>query len=81
MEKNPLAIISNPLEKTQGLDTITFSKSDLEKYLPTSLKKDEWGNYYTSIGDSQTLFTCHLDNYCKEKVKVNHVICSIFANL
>ncbi len=49
-------------------------ESDLEKYLPTSLKKDEWGNYYTSIGDSQTLFTCHLDNYCKEKVKVNHVI-------
>lgn len=49
-------------------------ESDLEKFLPSSLSKDNWGNYFISIGSSETLFTCHLDNYCKEKVKINHVI-------
>ena len=49
-------------------------ESDLEKFLPSSLSKDNWGNYFISIGSSETLFTCHLDNYCKEKIKINHVI-------
>ena len=48
-------------------------EAELESLLP-GLKKDKWGNYYTKIGESQTLFTCHLDNYCKTKEKINHVI-------
>ena len=48
------------------------NESDLENLL--HLKKDKWGNYYTKVGESQTLFTCHLDNYCKTKEKINHVI-------
>ena len=49
------------------------TESDLEPLL-SNLTKDKWGNYYIKIGESETLFTCHLDNYCKEKEKINHII-------
>jgi hypothetical protein len=45
----------------------------LRKYVP-NLKRDNIGNYYTSIGDSKTLFTSHLDTYSKKRKKINHVI-------
>lgn len=38
------------------------------------LKKDSIGNYYKVIGESETLFTTHLDTYSKEFEKVNHII-------
>lgn len=50
------------------------TEEDLEYILPTILEKDEFGNYFYHIGNSETIFTCHLDNYCKKKEKVNHVI-------
>ena len=53
------------------------TESDLEPLLSSmisDLKKDPIGNYHKILGDSETLFTCHLDNFCKEKQKVNHVI-------
>lgn len=34
----------------------------LEDSLPKSIKKDEIGNYYLSIGNSRTMFTAHLDD-------------------
>jgi hypothetical protein len=46
----------------------------LEKYLPTGIKKDSVGNYFIEIGESTTLFTTHLDTYCTDFEKVNHVI-------
>lgn len=46
----------------------------LEKYLPSGYKKDSIGNYYYEIGDSETLFTTHLDTFCKKKRKVTPVI-------
>lgn len=49
-------------------------ETDLESILPSNLNKDKSGNYFIKIGQSETLFTCHLDNYCKVKEKVNHVI-------
>lgn len=49
-------------------------ESDLESILPSSLKKDESGNYFIKIGESDTLFTSHLDNYCEKKEKINHII-------
>ena len=49
-------------------------ESDLEHLLTKGIQKDEWGNYFIKIGSSETLFTCHLDNYCKEKEKINHII-------
>jgi hypothetical protein len=55
--------------------TIPFGEeARLEKYLPTGYKKDEFGNYYYEIGNSETLFTTHLDTYSAKLEKVNHVI-------
>jgi hypothetical protein len=45
----------------------------LEKYLPSGWKKDAVGNYYYQIGQSETLFTTHLDTYSANYEKVNHV--------
>jgi hypothetical protein len=55
--------------------TIPFGEEQrLEKYLPSGFKKDNIGNYYYEIGKSETLFTTHLDTYCNELEKVNHII-------
>jgi hypothetical protein len=39
--------------------------------LPKPLKRDEYGNYFVKIGDSKSLFCCHLDTVGKQKLKVN----------
>jgi hypothetical protein len=50
-------------------------EKELRHLLPSYLKTDAWGNYYYRVGNnSTTLFTCHLDNYCEKKEKVNHII-------
>jgi hypothetical protein len=55
--------------------TIPFGEEQrLEKYLPSGYKKDSFGNYYYEIGNSETLFTTHLDTYSAKLEKVNHVI-------
>lgn len=55
--------------------TIPFGEeSRLEKYLPSGYKMDSIGNYYYEIGNSETLFTTHLDTYSDKYEKVNHVI-------
>ena len=46
----------------------------LEKYLPKGYKKDSIGNYYIKIGNSETLFTTHLDTYSDKYEKVKHII-------
>lgn len=62
------------------LTEYTIPYGEEESLLPILLKfapdlnKDKFGNYYVEIGDSKTLFTCHLDTYCETKQKVNHVI-------
>jgi hypothetical protein len=48
-------------------------ESMLEPFLPAGIQKDEVGNYYIIIGESKTMFTCHMDNYTKKLTKVNHV--------
>jgi len=50
------------------------TESELESILPKGVQKDKWGNYHLKVGNSKTIFTCHLDNYCKERIKVNHII-------
>jgi hypothetical protein len=42
--------------------------------MPKGSKKDEFGNYYISIGQSSTLFTSHLDTVSTEVEKVHHII-------
>lgn len=55
--------------------TIPFRhESKLEKYLPNGYKKDSVGNYFIEVGNSETLFTTHLDTYSEKYEKVNHVI-------
>lgn len=55
--------------------TIPHGEEDtLVSHLPSAIKKDKWGNYFISIGKSRTLFTCHLDTYCENKEKVNHIV-------
>lgn len=49
-------------------------ESTLEPILPQGLEKDEIGNYHMTIGESDTLFVCHLDTVSKDREKVNHVI-------
>ncbi len=39
--------------------------------LPKPLKRDEYGNYFIKIGNSKSLFCCHLDTVGKQKLKVN----------
>lgn len=46
----------------------------LEEYLPKGFKKDNIGNYYYQIGQSETLFTGHLDTHSDKYEKVNHII-------
>lgn len=46
----------------------------LKNYLPEGVKSDNYGNYYYILGDSSTMFACHLDNYCNTVRKVKHVI-------
>jgi hypothetical protein len=55
--------------------TIPHGKEDtLRQYLPNGVKRDEFGNYMITVGNSETLFTSHLDTCCHEMEKVNHVI-------
>jgi hypothetical protein len=50
------------------------TESQLKNQLPTGYKQDKWGNYYLEIGESTTMFTCHLDTASYSETKVNHVI-------
>lgn len=59
------------------LTSYTFpfgTEKELEPFLPTGWKKDSIGNYFYEIGNSETLFTSHLDTACSEREKVNHVL-------
>jgi hypothetical protein len=55
--------------------TIPFgTETDIEHLLPPGWRKDNIGNYFYEIGESETLFTSHLDTASDKKEKVNHVI-------
>jgi hypothetical protein len=41
--------------------------------LPKPLTRDEYGNYFIKIGESKTLFCCHLDTVGRQKLKINKV--------
>lgn len=45
----------------------------LKSHLPEGFQKDIVGNYYIFVGESKTMFTCHLDNYTNILVDVKHV--------
>lgn len=70
------------VRKFKQLTSFTYpfgTENQLEKYLPSGYKQDEWGNYFLEIGDRpSTMFTCHLDTSCGTQDKVNHVFESEF---
>lgn len=53
-------------------------ESRLEPYLPAGVQKDDFGNYFLKVGESETLFTSHLDTASYTREKVTHVVaCNI----
>jgi len=45
--------------------------SIINPILPKPLTRDEYGNYFIKIGDSNTLFCSHLDTVGNQKLKIN----------
>jgi len=64
------------LELTQWTE-ILGQEDMIRKYLPEELEKDHVGNYWMKIGESDTMFTSHLDTAASGRKKVNHVFDSI----
>lgn len=67
----------NILERFIELTKLTYilgDEDELEYILPDGYQQDEIGNYFIKIGNSDTMFTCHLDTATNKKVKVNHVV-------
>lgn len=50
------------------------TEDKLRPYLPKGIQEDDFGNYFIKIGESDTMFTCHLDTCSSLYQKVNHVI-------
>jgi hypothetical protein len=48
-------------------------EEEVVEFLPENLERDKHGNYYAVIGDSDTVFTCHLDTASRTKSKVRLV--------
>lgn len=46
----------------------------LENQLPKGFEMDGHGNYFLKIGDSRTMFTCHLDTACSKHEEVTHIL-------
>jgi hypothetical protein len=54
------------------------TEDQLIPFLPEGCQMDEVGNYFIKIGESNTLFTCHLDTCCSIQEDVNHIVESKF---
>jgi hypothetical protein len=54
------------------------TEAKLKPYLPNGFQEDDFGNYFIKIGESDTMFTCHLDTCSSHYQKVNHHIGSQF---
>jgi hypothetical protein len=50
------------------------NEHELLPKLPKELKEDSQGNYFMVIGESETMFCCHLDTAAWEKEKVTHEV-------
>lgn len=43
------------------------------RFLPKDIQKDRHGNYFYKIGESKSIFACHLDTVSNKRLKVNHI--------
>lgn len=48
------------------------TEDQLIPFLPKGVDIDSCGNYFIKIGESDTMFTCHLDTCCSKQEVVNH---------
>jgi hypothetical protein len=72
-----ICTMMNIKEKFLELTSRTYphgTESELFKLLPDTLLKDEFGNLFIKIGNSDTMFTSHLDTATSALTVVNHVI-------
>lgn len=49
-------------------------EEEVIKLLPIELNKDSVGNYFYMVGDSKSIFTCHLDTASTIQESVTHII-------
>ena len=49
------------------------TESELRHLLPDNLTEDEFGNLFIKIGESDVMFTSHLDTATKAKDNIKHV--------
>ena len=49
-------------------------ENQLKNHLPKGFLSDIHGNFYLKIGETSTMFTCHLDTADRTQKKVTHVI-------
>lgn len=66
----------NIKEKFIELTSRTYphgTEHELFHLLPDNLETDEFGNKYIQIGETTTMFTCHLDTATSANTPVNHV--------
>jgi len=45
----------------------------LKNHLPNGFQTDQFGNFFFQIGESSTMFTCHLDTASSKQEKVKHI--------
>ena len=50
------------------------TENELKNHLPNGYKEDGLGNFFIQIGDSTTMFTCHLDTADRSQSQVRHII-------
>jgi putative aminopeptidase FrvX len=61
------------LQLTQYVHSYGF-EDEMVGLLPDNIQKDEVGNYFLKIGESETMFTAHLDTVCGDNIQeVNHI--------
>ena len=63
------------IEKFIELTQYTYvygEESLLKKYLPPNVETDSAGNYFLEIGETETMFCCHLDTAAFYSEKVEH---------
>lgn len=50
------------------------TENELKNHLPNGYKSDGLGNFFIQIGNSTTMFTCHLDTADRSQSQVRHII-------
>ena len=77
IEKKPFRFNPTDIKETfLSLVTETYPHGHEEEVVPfitPGLSRDAFGNYYTIIGESDAVFTCHLDTASRQKNEINLV--------